>query len=73
MRSFNDVSESFIALGLFLLRNGSHPAFGIAAARSMFEAQPSLEISLAFAFSIWMPILGFSFLCIAIGEALDLL
>lgn len=73
MYSISEMADQFTRLGIFLVRHGSHPAFGIGTADALLAAETSLTSSLAIAFSIWMPILSCAFLCIAIGEILSTL
>ncbi|MBK8525332.1 MAG: hypothetical protein IPL58_15605 [Betaproteobacteria bacterium] len=59
MEPTDELANRFFDLGVFLIRNGSHPAFGIATAQALLDAEPTMSACLSTAFSILVPAYAF--------------
>ncbi|MBK9446304.1 MAG: hypothetical protein IPO00_09530 [Betaproteobacteria bacterium] len=71
MEPTDELANRFFDLGVFLIRNGSHPAFGIATAQALLDAEPTMSACLSTAFSILVPAYAFAILCFGISTLLS--
>jgi hypothetical protein len=71
MEPTDELANRFFDFGVFLIRNGSHPAFGIATAQALLDVEPTMSACLTTAFSILVPAYAFAILCIGISTLLS--
>lgn len=50
----DDWSDCFYRWGLYFLRNGAYPAFGIATAQALMEPDPTMLACLGTGLGIWV-------------------
>ena len=71
MESRDDLSECFFQWGLRLLRDGSHPAFGIATAQALMDPEPSMFACMGTGLGIWSFILSLSVVAFTVSWLLS--